>query len=351
MFDTGFSRESRSSLGPLAASYATVSNTEILRAVSTLYDVGPIESCHLFRRGFNDTYEIGTSDHTRFFARLQAPRARGIPNTAWETSFLRHLKAEGVGVAAPIQAISGGFWHSVETASGPRALVLFEHAVGEPPGNDLSDIALMGRELAGIHKAGASFSGADSRYRLDIDHLLGRPLASLLAVPTMSGELSEQFSAIAAALRVRFETVAGGLKEVLCHGDCHGGNTFVADGESRRTARFFDFDDGGPGYQSYDIAVFLWSMALRNKSGKPNAEQKRKFASFIGGYLESNEISGKDIAAIPVFVSIRHFWLLGEYADRLPEWGTGVLPRGYLSKQVDLLKRWTSLRIPIIAKH
>jgi hypothetical protein len=43
---------------------------------------------------------------------------------------------------------------------------------------------------------------------------------------------------------------------------------------------------------------------------------------------------------------VRHFWLLGEYAGRIPVWGSQAMPTAYLRKLVEMLTKWETLRIP-----
>jgi len=331
----------------LRSSYTTIAGEEIARVVSTLHTIGPIRVCRLLRRGFNDVYEIETSDGAGYVARLQADRrSRGSPNTVWETAFLRHARSVGAGVAAPIEGADGSLQHSVMTESGPRVLVIFERLTGERPGDDPAAISLMGEELARIHGAGTSYSGPESRVRLDIDHLLNRPQAMLRAVPTMDAETAARFSVVADELRTRHEKMVDGLTRVVCHGDCHGGNTFVSGDGPGRAARFFDFDDGGPGFLAYDVAVYLWGMLIRGGSAGVGKAHSWKYELFLRGYSKVGALTEADRRAIPLFVSLRHFWFLGEYAGRLPEWGTEALPRRYLLDQVELLDRWRRLRAP-----
>jgi Ser/Thr protein kinase RdoA (MazF antagonist) len=115
-----------------------------------------------------------------------------------------------------------------------------------------------------------------------------------------------------------------------CHGDCHGFNArFGPDG----AATLFDFDDGGPGWRSYDLAVFLWSA--------------RAFAParcilwrpFLDGYRSRHPIAHTDLDAVAVFVPIRHIWLMGEYAIGSIGWGTQWLGT-WFDRQIEFLKEW-----------
>ena len=54
---------------PLEVAYSTITADAIARLVEADYTVGPIETCHLFQRGFNDTYELVAESGARYMAR------------------------------------------------------------------------------------------------------------------------------------------------------------------------------------------------------------------------------------------------------------------------------------------
>jgi hypothetical protein len=46
----------------------------------------------------------------------------------------------------------------------------------------------------------------------------------------------------------------------------------------------------------------------------------------INTYLEIKRIPEVDLVAIARFMTVRQFWLLGEYAGRVPFWGSQAMP-------------------------
>ena len=54
-----------------------------------------------------------------------------------------------------------------------------------------------------------------------------------------------------------------------------------------------------------------------------------------------------DVAALPMFVAVRQFWLLGEYAGRVPVWGSQAMPLDYLQRQVKVLTQWETLALAV----
>lgn len=331
---------------PLRAVYSTIDGNELRDFIASTYPFEPALTCGLLRRGFNDVYDLRFADGRRSVARLSSRRARGESNVSYETSLLFHLKTLGGHVAAPIRTNTGALSIEVDTAEGHRSLVIFEFLAGDPPGVALRDVRTMAASLANLHRLAQTYSGPASKYVLNVDHLINRPLQRLLDHSSMDEVLEGRLRSVASVLIEKIEA-ATQLTTVACHGDCHGGNTFMTDSsDGSRIASFFDFDDGGPGYLAYDLAVYLWANLLNTKESELDAEQLERWKSFIEGYRESSPLSSSDFTAIAPFVSARHFWFLGEYASRSDEWGSAVLPPKWLHKQVDKLERWKTLETP-----
>jgi Ser/Thr protein kinase RdoA (MazF antagonist) len=126
-----------------------------------------------------------------------------------------------------------------------------------------------------------------------------------------------------------------GLSWTLCHGDCHGYNAKIAlQGPRAGEAVFFDFDEGGPGYLAYDIAVFLHSCVLYER------KQHASWHAFMDGYRSIREVPHADFEAVSLFVPIRHLWFAGEYASRIDEWGSQAVPADWIAGQLDFMLSW-----------
>jgi Ser/Thr protein kinase RdoA (MazF antagonist) len=99
-------------------------------------------------------------------------------------------------------------------------------------------------------------------------------------------------------------------------------------------AVFFDFDESGPGYLAYDIAVFLHNcVAFEQK-------QHASWHAFIAGYRSNRELRHADFEAVQLFVPIRHLWFAGEYASRIHEWGSQAVPADWIAAQLDFMLMW-----------
>ena len=315
--------------------YSTLRAEAVADFVLAHYDLpGPI-TCRLLRRGFNDTFEVRAEGGARFIFRISTRRARGDADVASETSFLAYLDLQGIPVAAAVSLRDGSLFAPIPSAEGQRPAVLFRYAEGRPSqaGSSAADARANGVTLARIHAAAGGF-GDQGRYRLDLDHLLHRPSSALLALEDLSDTartgLIDLTGRLSAAVAER-----GGLSWTRCHGDCHGYNANIAEqGPRAGQAVFFDFDDGGPGYLAYDLAVFLWcSVSFGRK-------QHAFWHAFMEGYCTIREVPSADFEAVHMFVPIRHIWLMGEYAGRVHEWGRQAVPNDWISAQLDFMLTW-----------
>lgn len=324
---------------PTAASIATL--------VQARHGLGEVVESEFLRRSFNQVYRLGFADGRRVVARLSADRPRGTPNARFEAAALAHWARAGCRVSRCVPTADGEIAIQVPLPEGPRALMLFEHLDGEFTGDSAADIEAFARGLAALHAAGESYRGPESAYRLDLDYLLLRPLQGLLRAPTMTAELRRQFEELGERLHAGI-TALGELGCVLCHGDAHGSNNFiVSDAQGRREAVFFDFDEAGPGYLAYELAVYPWNLHPRTVEGVMSEKATQQWRHFIGAYREARPVPDADLAAIPRFMAARQFWLLGEYAGRVPVWGSQAMPTDYLRRQVTLLRRWETLELPL----
>jgi Ser/Thr protein kinase RdoA (MazF antagonist) len=332
---------------PLEIAQSTPTAASIARLVEPHHAFGPVVACEFLRRSFNQVYRLDFADGTRTVARLCAERPRGGPNLAFEAQALAHWADAGCAVARCLPTANGDVAIQVELPEGTRALALFEYVDGEATGDQPEDIQAFAQGLAALHATGESYGGVGSAYTLDLDHLLLRPLHSLLQAPTMTAALASQFDALGTRLHRRI-TALGPLAQALCHGDAHGSNNFVVPGDGgQRRAVFFDFDEAGPGTLAYELAVYPWSLFPRTPDGLPSAQVLPRWQQFIGAYRAARPVSEVDLAAIAPHMAVRQFWLLGEYAGRIAVWGSQAMPTDYLRRQVDMLQRWETLELPV----
>lgn len=331
----------------LEIAQSTPTAASIGKLVQSRYPFGNVVRGEFLRRSFNQVYRLEFSSGRRAVARLCSDRPRGAPNLLFEAQALDHLAARGCAVSRCLRAADGEVAIVVRLPEGERALMLFEYLEGEATSDAPEDICAFAQGLAALHAAGEDYRGAPSLYALDLDHLLLRPLEGLLRGPTMTQPLRPQFEELARRLHARIESL-GELAHVLCHGDAHGTNNFVVrDAQGRREAAFFDFDEAGPGFLAYELAVYPWVIFPRVPDAKPGEKALDRWRHFIGAYREARAVADADLAAIAAFMAVRQFWLLGEYAGRVPVWGSQAMPTDFLRRQVEMLRQWESLELPL----
>lgn len=332
-------------MGVLGIAQSTPTATAISALVQAHYDLGQVVESEFLRRSFNQVYRLGFASGQRVVARLCAERPRGGPNVSFEAAALAHWAQAGCPVARCLPAASGEVAVQVPLPEGPRALMLFEHLDGEFTSDSAEDIEAFAQGLAALHTAGASYQGPASAYCLDLDYLLLRPLDGLLRASTLTAELRSDFEALGRRLHDDVAAL-GDLTRVLCHGDAHGSNNFVVIGaQGQREAVFFDFDEAGPGYLAYELAVYPWSLYPRTPDAAASDKAKTQWRRFISAYRDRNPVADVDLAAIARFMAVRQFWLLGEYAGRIPVWGSQAIPTDYLRRQVKMLRQWEALEL------
>jgi Ser/Thr protein kinase RdoA (MazF antagonist) len=185
-----------------------------------------------------------------------------------------------------------------------------------------------------LHNAADSYTAAAPLYRLDLDHLLHRPLARIRDSGIVDDAGASADLETIAVRTARAIEAFDHLPWTHCHGDCHGFNARIVEGGK---AAFFDFDDGGPGYLAYDLSVYLWAKVSFGR---------KLFAmwdAFVDGYRTVRSITPNDLDAAHWFVIVRHIWIMGEYASRAPEWGSE--PVKWIAREAEFLNTWEAERM------
>ena len=252
-----------------------------------------------------------------------------------------YLDAAGVPVAAAIPERGGALFTMAAMPDGERAAVLFADIGGRRPDLDSpADAFLQGVTLARIHATAAQYPERDAGlYPLDLGHLLLRPAAAVAALEACSPQTRNELSALTDRLAAAVRN-AGPLELTRCHGDCHGVNARIATaGRQAGQAVFFDFDDGGYGFLAYDLAVHLWAQVSFGRA------RHAMWHAFRHGYGSVRPVSAADEAAIPLFVPIRHIWLMGGFADQSQRWGSETLSAAWLDREVGFLLAWERDRL------
>jgi Ser/Thr protein kinase RdoA (MazF antagonist) len=100
----------------------------------------------------------------------------------------------------------------------------------------------------------------------------------------------------------------------LIHADFHMRNFFVDEGK----ITLFDFDDCQYCWLAADIAVSLFSIAGRARSGQRKPEAAKEFLGpFLESYFRENELDKKQLARLPLFLKLRE---MINYIDGHTHW-------------------------------
>lgn len=289
----------------------------------------------MLNRGFNDVYLVVAATGERYVFRLSHHRARGAADVRTETDFMAHLLRSGVPVAAVVAARDGNLFVHARSPEGLREGVLFRALDGRAPdAASMADARANGITLAMLHNAAESYRAPAPLYRLDLDHLLYRPLARVQDfAQAVNADASGDLQDIAART-AKGIAAFDDLTWTHCHGDCHGFNARITEAG---TAAFFDFDDGGPGFLAYDLSVFLWAKVSFGR------KLHAMWDAFVDGYRTIRPIAAMDYEAAHVFVIVRHIWVMGEYASRAREWGSE--PVSWITRELEFLRSWEDERL------
>jgi len=330
----------------LVVSHTTAAASSVSDWVARHYGL-PVQQCYLIRRNLNDNYAVRATDGSRYVARLCAIRPRGAFNVDFEVALLAHLHAQGVGVATPVLAANGATSVTLPFPEGPRALVLFRHCDGAVPDTP-EELHLTGATLAQIHSAAQSYAGPASRYVLDGHHLAGRTLDYLAAHPEIDPAVLDAYRQLIERLLSELASVEGTLTRVMCHGDTHGFNNHVTtDAGGVQRAAFFDFDDAGPGFLTYDLCVWLWSNLPRKAPMEPDEALLKRWQQYLAGYRAGGgRVTDADLAALQLFLQLRHLWNMGEGVARIHHWGANMMSADWIKKQLDVMAAWARLELP-----
>lgn len=265
--------------------------------------VPPIEARRI-ASGRNELYRLRARGEVRILKLYHAGRSARA-QVDEELAALHHLGDRGISVALPIAGRDGKYARTLVLPGGERQVVLYEPARGVAVSIlDAKLCRLFGRALAAVHTATDDFAAAS--VRLDLEHLLERPLRALEPLLEARAEDREFLRGLAERLRARFAALPeGALDWGYCHGDFRPDNAHLAD-ETALT--LFGFEYGGLGYRAYDLATFVYGLG----GGGPADTSERLRLAFLGGYAERRRISSADRDAVTWLVAVRPIHLLGD---------------------------------------
>jgi homoserine kinase type II len=305
------------------AVYTDVSDDD-LRAFAALYDIGEVLSCKGIAEGVENSNFLITTEHGNFILTLYEKRVapRDLP---FFIALMEHLARHGVACPTPVPGRDGIALR--ELCGRPAAIVTF--LAGMWPRRILPfHCAALGRALAELHRAGASFPMTRAN-DLSVDgwrRLFESSQTRAAEVqPGLAEELAEEL--------VLLETVwPRDLPIGVIHADLFPDNVFFRDHE---LSGLIDFYFACTDFLAYDLAICLNAWCFE-ADGSFNVTKARLL---LDGYRRGRPLAPAELAALPVLArgSALRFLL-----TRLFDWLNQ--PAGALVRPKDPLEYLRKLR-------
>ena len=305
------------------AVYTEVSDDD-LRAFAALYDIGEVLSCKGIAEGVENSNFLITTEHGNFILTLYEKRVapRDLP---FFIALMEHLARHGVACPTPVPGRDGIALR--ELCGRPAAIVTF--LAGMWPRRILPfHCAALGRALAELHGAGASFPMTRAN-DLSVDGWRRLFESSQTRAAEVQSGLAEEL----AEELVLLETVwPRDLPIGVIHADLFPDNVFFRDHE---LSGLIDFYFACTDFLAYDLAICLNAWCFE-ADGSFNVTKARLL---LDGYRQGRPLAPAELAALPVLArgSALRFLL-----TRLFDWLNQ--PAGALVRPKDPLEYLRKLR-------
>ena len=170
----------------------------------------------------------GQDGRGRLILRLSGVGVRaGESDVASEAAFIAHLDKESIPVAAAGAEPDGNLFTMVVLSRGTasRGPVQIRRGACAAAQNSAAERAGARRDLGANPRCRGRIRSAavlGGRYRLDLDHLLHRPVSAVLALARWRRPTRRDSPNWRSACRAAVAGARDGLGWTRCHGDCHG---------------------------------------------------------------------------------------------------------------------------------
>jgi homoserine kinase type II len=305
------------------AVYTDVSDDD-LRAFTALYDIGEVLSCKGIAEGVENSNFLVTTERGNFILTLYEKRVapRDLP---FFIALMEHLARHGVACPTPVPGRDGIALR--ELCGRPAAIVTF--LAGMWPRRILPfHCAALGRALAELHRAGASF-----RMTRANDLAVAGWRSLFESCRTRAAEAQPGLAEELAAELVLLETLwPRDLPMGVIHADLFPDNVFFRDHE---LSGLIDFYFACTDFLAYDLAICLNAWCFE-ADGSFNVTKARLL---LDGYRRERPLGPGELAALPVLArgSALRFLL-----TRLFDWLNP--PAGALVRPKDPLEYLRKLR-------
>jgi len=266
------------------AVYTDVSDDE-LRAFAALYDIGEVLSCKGIAEGVENSNFLLTTERGNFILTLYEKRV-APGDLPFFIALMEHLARHGVACPTPVAGRDGIALR--ELCGRPAAIVTF--LAGMWPRRILPfHCAALGRALAALHRAGASF---DMTRENDLAVTGWRRLfeSCRTRVHEVQPGLAEE---LAAELMVLETMWPSNLPTGVIHADLFPDNVFFRD---RELSGLIDFYFACTDFLVYDLAICLNAWCFET-DGSLNVTKARLL---LDGYRRERSLTLSELAALPV---------------------------------------------------
>jgi Ser/Thr protein kinase RdoA (MazF antagonist) len=226
-------------------------------------------------------------------AGLINPQGNVPRKLAADTALLRHLKAQGVGVAVS-ELTDDGLPYLQRDG---RYYTLTAEVPSAPDENAPLDRVFRntGAAIARLHRAMASYPGPLYSWTMDLPRRILDEAAPAI-MRCLGPEDNETFTAALDAIRQPIARLLAGLPSQIIHYDCHGGNIMrVGDAVSG----FIDLDHIPIGPRLWDLCYLLVNEAIYQDPTRVEAWFEIIIPNLFSGYAQEIEISDAEKDASP----------------------------------------------------
>jgi len=305
------------------AVYTDVSDDD-LRAFAALYDIGEVLSCKGIAEGVENSNFLVTTERGNFILTLYEKRV-APGDLPFFIALMEHLARHGVACPTPVPGRDGIALR--ELCGRPAAIVTF--LAGMWPRRIMPfHCAALGRALAQLHRAGASFRMTRAN---DLAVAGWRNLFE--SCRTRAAQAQPGLAEELAAELVLLETVwPRDLPMGVIHADLFPDNVFFRDHE---LSGLIDFYFACTDFLAYDLAICLNAWCFE----ADDSFNVTKARLLLDGYRRERPLAPRELAALPVLArgSALRFLL-----TRLFDWLNP--PAGALVRPKDPLEYLRKLR-------
>ncbi len=287
-------------IGTQLAVYTSLDQDDMLALLAD-YDLGNLVSFQGISGGVENTNYFVTTDQGKYVLTLfEEFEAEEVP---YFLDVVAHFKAEGFNVPAAIDNKHGERMFIIKD----RPAIIVDCFAGALLDNtDASSCALMGTELAKLHKAGQSFPEKRPSHRgVEWWNRVSNELAPQLPADD-TALLLGQVSAFNDFLNTSVELPTGTI-----HADLFYNNTLFV---GKELSAIIDFYNACDSWLMYDLAIVVNDWCSDPESGELDMD---KYQALISTYVQERTLTDaeKDVWPLMLQTAAMRFWL-----SRLEAW-------------------------------